>query len=43
VPAALAGIGAARAATLPADAFRILFGAIFQFMAGRLFVHASRG
>jgi uncharacterized membrane protein YfcA len=42
VPAALAGIGAALAAMLPADAFRILFGAVFLFMTGCLFVHASR-
>lgn len=45
VPAALAGIaiGTALAVTLPADILRIIFGAFFSFMAGRLVVHAWRG
>lgn len=45
VPAALAGIaiGTTLAVTLPADILRIIFGAFFAFMAGRLVAHAWRG
>ena len=45
VPAALVGIaaGTALALSLPVDVLRVIFGAFFLFMAGRLFVHAWRG
>jgi hypothetical protein len=45
VPAALVGIaaGTALALSLPVDVLRVIFGAFFLLMAGRLFVHAWRG
>jgi hypothetical protein len=45
VPAALVGIaaGTALAVALPADWLRILFGAFFLFMGGRLILHVLRG
>ena len=44
IPAALVGIalGTTLAMTLPADALRMIFGAFFLFMAGRMFLHALR-